>query len=380
MSFNQRVCKFFLQGNCMYGTSCRFLHSNQTNDHYYDDYHSRNDRNTGSYYNYNSQQNRRHGNNYYNENEEYDNSNRYNYQSNNQNNCSSSRKNHGLKNDYGKNYSRNKEYNSYDEFIENQTENNNQYHISRQSFGINNSYYKDENQCSYAVANRKSNSRYKNTKCDQLQSQLKNYSSEINNYQAHMKQLLSSNIWPLSCSQPIGHSFPIQPIGILNLIEVSFEEIRCDYYFAKSLNLDALSIHKQLYEKLLLKACRQKESIIISEENVLNDMLATFEKCNTILNNPAFHNSIQVDSNSYWDMTIKYLSSAESNKIFDKENGQGFNNNNVANEPKKKINNKPQIQILMQTETYGKMDCNEFVQEEFTDFIPIMPPPKKYCP
>lgn len=74
---------------------------------------------------------------------------------------------------------------------------------------------------------------------------------------------------------------------------------------------------------------------------------------------------------------MKYLSSPEANHLFQKEN---YFSNNVPNEPKKKMDNKPQIQILMQTETYGKMDCNEFDQEEFMDFIPIMPPPKKYCP
>lgn len=34
--------------------------------------------------------------------------------------------------------------------------------------------------------------------------------------------------------------------------------------------------------------------------------------------------------------------------------------------------------ILMQTEVYGKTDKG-FDQENFTDYIPIMPPPKMYC-
>lgn len=37
------------------------------------------------------------------------------------------------------------------------------------------------------------------------------------------------------------------------------------------------------------------------------------------------------------------------------------------------------LKILMQTEVYGKMECDSFDQEMFTDFIPIMPPPKKNC-
>lgn len=39
----------------------------------------------------------------------------------------------------------------------------------------------------------------------------------------------------------------------------------------------------------------------------------------------------------------------------------------------------PTLNILMQNEIYGKMDCEAFAQENFTDFIPIMPPPRKYC-
>lgn len=34
--------------------------------------------------------------------------------------------------------------------------------------------------------------------------------------------------------------------------------------------------------------------------------------------------------------------------------------------------------ILMQTEVYGTSD-HGFDQETFTDYIPIMPPPKKWC-
>lgn len=37
------------------------------------------------------------------------------------------------------------------------------------------------------------------------------------------------------------------------------------------------------------------------------------------------------------------------------------------------------LKIFMQNEIHGNMDCEAFEQEHFTDFIPIMPPPKKYC-
>jgi len=45
-----------------------------------------------------------------------------------------------------------------------------------------------------------------------------------------------SNIWPFTCFHPIGHEFPIQPVGSLNLIDISFEEIRCDYYMIKNVS------------------------------------------------------------------------------------------------------------------------------------------------
>lgn len=52
-----------------------------------------------------------------------------------------------------------------------------------------------------------------------------------------------SNIWPFTCFQPIGHEFPIQPVGSLNLIEISFEEIRCDYYITKNITANPGLIH-----------------------------------------------------------------------------------------------------------------------------------------
>lgn len=58
-----------------------------------------------------------------------------------------------------------------------------------------------------------------------------------------MKQILESNMWPLTCFQPIGNTFAIQPVGCLNLPDVSFEEIRCDYYHLKTISADAENIH-----------------------------------------------------------------------------------------------------------------------------------------
>lgn len=39
----------------------------------------------------------------------------------------------------------------------------------------------------------------------------------------------------------------------------------------------------------------------------------------------------------------------------------------------------PTLKILMQNDVYGNMDCEAFEQENFTDYVPIMPPPRKYC-
>lgn len=49
----------------------------------------------------------------------------------------------------------------------------------------------------------------------------------------------------------------------------------------------------------------------------------------------------------------------------------------VSNNDKSK--NAQTLKILMQNEVYGNMDCEAFAQEKFTDYIPIMPPPRKYC-
>jgi len=80
-----------------------------------------------------------------------------------------------------------------------------------------------------------------------------------------------------------------------------------------------------------------------------------------------------MDQNSYWDMTIRSLRQPESKKseleLF------SF----VSKKKDKNTENDLQLKILMQTEIYGKIDNDAFAQDQFTDFIPIMPPPKKYC-
>lgn len=47
----------------------------------------------------------------------------------------------------------------------------------------------------------------------------------------------------MTCYQPIGSAYPIQPVGSLNLPDVSFEEIRCDFYTLKNIVGDPNSIH-----------------------------------------------------------------------------------------------------------------------------------------
>lgn len=55
--------------------------------------------------------------------------------------------------------------------------------------------------------------------------------------------MLDSNMWPLTCFHPIGFKYPISSIGCLNLLDVSFEELRCDYYNIKNTCADAGLIH-----------------------------------------------------------------------------------------------------------------------------------------
>lgn len=89
------------------------------------------------------------------------------------------------------------------------------------------------------------------------------------------------------------------------------------------------------------------------------------------MQNPSFYNSIQADPNNYWDMSQKYLKKFEMNQS--EINKFSFA---LSEETEQKA---PSLKILMQVETYGQVDNEAFTQENFTDFIPIMPPPQKFC-
>lgn len=62
-------------------------------------------------------------------------------------------------------------------------------------------------------------------------------------YQTHMIQMIKNNYWPFTCFHPIGYKHSVQSVGSLNLIEISFEEIRCDYYSIKNVCADPDLIH-----------------------------------------------------------------------------------------------------------------------------------------
>jgi len=80
-----------------------------------------------------------------------------------------------------------------------------------------------------------------------------------------------------------------------------------------------------------------------------------------------------MDQNSYWDMSIRSLKTPENKK----SELESFSF--VSSKNNKDTKNEPQVKILMQTEVYGKIDNEAFAQDHFTEFIPIMPPPRKYC-
>lgn len=62
-------------------------------------------------------------------------------------------------------------------------------------------------------------------------------------FRSQVNEYINSSVWPLSCFHPVGNKFPIQPIGCLNFIEASFEEIRCDIYALKKICADPLPVH-----------------------------------------------------------------------------------------------------------------------------------------
>jgi len=80
-----------------------------------------------------------------------------------------------------------------------------------------------------------------------------------------------------------------------------------------------------------------------------------------------------MDQNSYWDMTIRFLKNPQIKKL----EMESFSF--VTKKKDKNTENDLQLKILMQTEIYGKIDNDVFAQDQFTDFIPIMPPSRKYC-
>lgn len=100
--------------------------------------------------------------------------------------------------------------------------------------------------------------------------------------------------------------------------------------------------------------------------------ISTFEKCEKSKVSQ-IENFIQMDPNSYWDMSIRSLKTPENRK----SELESFSFVSTKNNQNTK--NESQLKILMQTEVYGKIDNEIFAQDHFTDFIPIMPPPRKYC-
>lgn len=97
--------------------------------------------------------------------------------------------------------------------------------------------------------------------------------------------------------------------------------------------------------------------------------IATFEKCKESKTNPNFKDSIQADLNSYWNMSVQLLQTNNAPQVELPSIVEKNENGNSMDGPK----------ILMQTEVYGKMDNEAFDSDNFTNYIPIMPPPKKYC-
>lgn len=103
--------------------------------------------------------------------------------------------------------------------------------------------------------------------------------------------------------------------------------------------------------------------------------LEVFEKCEESKNNRNFQNTIETDPNSYWDMCYNNLDMFEANQALTKS--YSFINDNE--EKKKKTDYNPSLKIYMQTKVYGNIKCKAYEDEEFTNYIPILPPPKKCC-
>lgn len=87
-----------------------------------------------------------------------------------------------------------------------------------------------------------------------------------------------------------------------------------------------------------------------------------------------FENLIQLDKNSYWNMTLNYLDIPNTKNTL-----ESFSFVIDDEKPVIKKAVKP-LKIFMQTEVYGNdQGCKAYDDEKFTDYIPIIPPPRKNC-
>lgn len=103
--------------------------------------------------------------------------------------------------------------------------------------------------------------------------------------------------------------------------------------------------------------------------------LATFRKCEQSKNNSEFENCIQTDPNSYWNMSLNYMDIPNTKNTLE---SFSFATDNKKEDIKK--TKKDSVKIFMQSEVYGKdQGCKAYDDEYFTDYIPIIPPPKKNC-
>lgn len=152
-----------------------------------------------------------------------------------------------------------------------------------------------------------------------------------------------------------------------------------------------------MFEDLVLKARNQRKIILSFTENVQDDIvsiyltitcfliffaylvtfnvfqMATFEKCEQSKTDSEFQNHIMPDNNSYWNMSIRHLQVEVS-----KSEMESFSF--VPNKEKNhNTNNVQSLKIMMQNDVYGRMDCDAYTEDMFTDYIPIIPPSINQC-